>query len=80
MAIVLVMLSMACQSLKVEKTVEQEMPELYFPCFPLAENIIDNQDGTCTVPSDWLIRLEVYHILITETESVYNELKGGNKK
>lgn len=80
MAIVLIMLSMACQSLKIEKPVGPELIDLYFPCFPLAENIIDNQDGTCTVPSEWLVRLEVYHILITETESVYNELKGGMKQ
>lgn len=51
------------------------VPELTFPIFPLADEMTDNGDGTATVPSDWLVRLEEYHILIQKTEAEYNGLR-----
>jgi hypothetical protein len=49
----------------VEKTI---VPEISFPIFPLAENMTDNKDGTVTVPAEWVVLLEEYHIRIMETE------------
>lgn len=75
MAMLLLMLLTACQSpqvVTVEKTI---VPEISFPIFPLAENMTDNKDGTVTVPAEWVVLLEEYHIRITETEKNYNDLK-----
>lgn len=74
-AMLSLMLLTACQSpqiVTVEKTI---VPEISFPIFPLAENMTDNKDGTVTVPSEWVILLEEYHIRIMETEKNYNDLK-----
>lgn len=75
MAILSLMLLTGCVSteiITVEKTV---VPEITFPIFPLAESMRDNKDGTVSVPYEWLVRLEEYHIMIGETEKNYNELK-----
>lgn len=69
------MLLTACVSTEpiiVEKVV---VPEITFPIFPLAESMTDNKDGTASVPSEWLVRLEEYHIRINSTEDYYNGLK-----
>lgn len=69
------MLLTACVStepITVEKVV---VPELTFPIFPLADSMTDNKDGTVSVPSEWLVRLEEYHIRINSTEEYYNGLK-----
>lgn len=69
------MLLTACVSTEpiiVEKVV---VPELTFPIFPLADSMTDNKDGTVSVPSEWLVRLEEYHIRINSTEEYYNGLK-----
>lgn len=69
------MLLTACVSTKiitVEKTV---VPELTFPIFPYADVMTVNEDGTVSVPSEWLVRLEEYHIRIQETERNYSDLK-----
>ena len=51
------------------------VPEITFPTFPLAEEMTDNKDGTVTVPSDWIVRLEEYHIRIKATEEYYDGLR-----
>lgn len=69
------MLLTACQSpqiVTVEKTV---IPEINFPIFPLADYMKDNKDGSVTVPAEWVVLLEEYHIRIMETEKNYNDLK-----
>lgn len=69
------MLLTACASTEpiiVEKVV---IPEITFPTFPLADSMTDNKDGTVSVPSEWLVRLEEYHIRINATEEYYNGLK-----
>lgn len=69
------MLLTACVSTEpiiVEKVV---VPELTFPIFPLADSMTDNKNGTVSVPSEWLVRLEEYHIRINSTEEYYNGLK-----
>ena len=70
-----VMLLTACASTEpiiVEKVV---VPEIVFPVFPLADKMTDNKDGTVSVPSEWIVRLEEYHIKINSTEEYYNGLK-----
>ena len=69
------MLLTACVStepITVEKVV---VPAIVFPIFPLADSMTDNKDGTVSVPSEWLVRLEEYHIRINSTEEYYNGLK-----
>lgn len=69
------MLLTACVStdpIIIEKVV---VPELTFPPFPLADEMTDNKNGTVSVPSEWLVRLEEYHIRITETQNNYEGLK-----
>lgn len=70
----LVMLLQGCQSNKVVKYVVY-MPVLNFPVFPVINEITDNKDGTCTVPSEWIIRMQEYHIYITATEKDYKDIK-----
>ena len=65
------MLLMGCQSTKIDYVV----PELDFPEFPLAEEIINNNDGTCTVSSDWIIKLRLYQIDIERCKKDYQKLK-----
>lgn len=74
-AILSLTLLTACASteiITIEKTV---VPSISFPIFPLAESMSDNKDGTVSVPYEWLVRLEEYHIMIEATEKTYNELK-----
>lgn len=72
-AILSIMLSAGCVSQRVvEKTV---VPELVFPLFPLADNMSDNNDGTVTVSSEWIVRLMEYKIRIEETEQNYTDIK-----
>lgn len=75
MGILSVMLLTACVSTEpiiVEKVV---VPEITFPIFPLADSMTDNKNGTVSVPSEWIVRLEEYHIRINSTEDYYNGLK-----
>lgn len=46
-----------------------------FPTFPRADNIINNNDGTCTVPSEWIVKLAEYSIRIQEIENNYREIE-----
>lgn len=74
------MLLTACASTEpiiVEKVV---VPEIVFPMFPLADKMTDNKDGTTLVPSEWIVRLEDYHIRISSTEAYYNRLKENYEK
>ena len=72
MATLLLTLLISCVSNTVYKTI---VPKVEFPVFPLAEHISDNGDGTCTVDSDWIVKLAEYSILIQETENNYKEIK-----
>ena len=72
MAILLTMLLVGCQSLKTEKIV---VPEIEFPEFPLSDEIINNLDGTCTVPTKWIIQLRLYQIEIEKTQKDYEGIK-----
>ena len=51
------------------------IPDVDFPEFPLASEIVDNKDGTVTAPAEWIVELEEYRIRIEETEKNYNDLK-----
>lgn len=74
------MLLTACASTEpiiVEKVV---VPEIVFPVFPIADKMTDNKNGTVSVPSEWIVRLEDYHIRISSTEEYYNRLKENYEK
>ena len=68
-------LSTACQSPKIVTVEKAVVPEITFPVFPLADGMTDNKDGTVTVPGEWIVRLEEYHILIQKTEAEYDGLR-----
>ena len=74
MAILLVMPLTACQSTKIITVEKTYVPEIVFPAFPLAETMTDNKDGTVTVPSEWIVQLEEYHIRIEEAEKTYEDV------
>ena len=71
MVILFLTLLMGCQSTKIK----YKVPEIDFPEFPLAEEIIDNKDGTCTVPTEWIIQLRVYQIKMEMEIATYEEIK-----
>lgn len=75
MAILSAMLLTACVSPQIITVEKTEVPEITFPIFPLADGMVDNKDGSVSVPSEWLVRLEEYHIRIEETEKNYNDLR-----
>lgn len=65
----------SCVSAKIEYIEKPCLPELNFPVFPELKNERLNEDGSVTVPADWVVRLAEYKIRIEETESSYNDLK-----
>ena len=65
----------SCISAKIEYIDKPVVPEINFPIFPALENEVLNEDGSVTVPADWIVRLAEYKIRIEETESNYNDLK-----
>lgn len=71
----LTMLLTACRSTKVVTKQEVIIPELNFPIFPLDTNMKNNHDGTVTVSSDWIVRLEEFRIHYEETENDYKMIK-----
>ena len=66
------MLLMSCQSTTIYKTV---VPELTFPDFPVCDEIVQNDNETCTVPSYWIVLLSLYKIRIEQLEKTYNAIK-----
>lgn len=66
---------MGCRSVEVVTEERTRVPDVVFPEFPLASEIVDNKDGTVTAPAEWIIELEEYRIRIEETEKNYNDLK-----
>ena len=68
----LITLLTSCVSNTVYKTA---VPEIDFPKFPLAEKLTNNEDGTCTVNSEWIVQLAEYSIRIQEVENNYKEIK-----
>lgn len=76
MAMLLIMLCMACQTPRVEYVEKPVVPEIAFPTFPILTNASRNKESrTVSVPEEWIVRLEEYRIRIKETEKNYNELK-----
>ena len=69
------MLLAACQSTKIVYEHETVVPELSFPKLPIAENMVNNNDGTVTVPAEWLVQLAEFQIRYEETQKNYEELK-----
>ena len=65
----------SCISAKIEYIDKPVVPEISFPAFPVLENEILNDDGSVTVPADWIVQLAEYKIRIEETEKNYNDLK-----
>ena len=52
------------------------VPEIVFPVFPALDGAVRNkEEGTVSVPEEWIVRLEEYRIRIEETEKNYNEIK-----
>ena len=75
MATLLAMLLMSCISAKTEYIDRPVVPEISFPVFPALENEVLNDDGSVSVPADWIMRLAEYKIRIEETEKNYEDLK-----
>lgn len=71
----LIMPLTSCISAKIEYVEKPVVPAISFPIFPELENERLNEDGSVTVPTDWIIRLAEYKIRIEETENDYNDLK-----
>ncbi len=69
------MLLTACQSTQVITVEKVTVPDIAFPVFPLAEKMTDNKDGTVTVPSEWIVRLEEFRIRYKATEDFYDGLR-----
>ena len=74
MAMLLVTPLTACRSTKIITIEKTHVPIIDFPAFPIAETMTDNKDGTVTVPSEWIVRLEEYHIRIEEAEKTYEDV------
>ena len=75
MVILLVTLLTSCVSGKIEYIEKPYVPEISFPIFPALDGGIENEDGSVSVPAEWIVELAVYKIRIEETEKNYNELK-----
>ena len=65
----------SCISIRTEYVDRPVVPEISFPIFPALENEVLNEDGSVTVPGEWIVRLAEYRIRIEETESSYSDLK-----
>lgn len=75
LAMLSAMLLMSCRSTKIEYVEKPVVPELVFPIFPSVEGAKRNDDGTVSVPNEWILRLAEYKIRIEETEKNYRDLK-----
>lgn len=75
MAILSLTLSTGCQSTQVVTVEKVIIPDIAFPVFPLAEEMTDNKDGTVTVSSEWIVRLEEFRIRYKSTEDFYDGLR-----
>lgn len=67
------MLLTSCVSNKVEYKIV--VPTLEFPEFPMADNITENPDKTCTVDSNWIVQLSLFKIRYDAVSSTYEQLK-----
>ena len=68
----------ACQSTRIEYVEKPVVPTLVFPVFPLLEEgeaVRNMENGTVSVPEDWLVRLRLYQIEIEKTEKSYMGIK-----
>ena len=71
------MLSQGCQSVKPVDRYIVIVPSLDFPVFPTSNegDIVNNHDGTCTVLSEWVVRMQEFHIMYDAIEKDYNDIK-----
>lgn len=65
-----------CHTVRIEYVDRPVVPEVVFPAFPVLEGAVrDREARTVTVPEEWIVRVEEYHIRILETEKTYGEIK-----
>lgn len=64
----------ACAT-KVEYIEKPVAVEISFPEFPDLKNAVKNDNGTVTVPDEWIKALAEYRIRIEETEENYSRIK-----
>ncbi len=67
------MLLVGCQSTQIKYIVI--VPELDYPIFPTTDDIVNNRNGTCTVPSDWIVKIKEFHIEYERLEKDYTKIK-----
>lgn len=68
-AILSAMLLTHCRSERVADVRPAEVPPLVFPEFPRLEGAVRNDDGSVTVPGEWLVRLAEYRIRVEEARA-----------
>lgn len=74
MGMLLIMLLTGCIS-TTEVVYKPYVPVLDFPIFPDLEGEERNADNTVTVPGEWIIRMQEFHIYYEELEKDYNDIK-----
>lgn len=74
-AILLLTLLTSCVSGRVEYIEKPYVPEISFPIFPALEGGTENEDGTVSIPAEWIVELAVYKIRIEETEKNYKDIQ-----
>ena len=70
---VLITLLQGCATIRIEE--RYVVPELSFPVFPFAKNIVNNSDGTVTSDAEWIVRLEEFRIRYAELMCDYEGIK-----
>lgn len=71
LVILLPTLLTACLSTKTVIIDKTRVPLLEPPEFPIADLMTDNKDGTTTVDSEWIVKLEEFHIRYDELRKNY---------
>lgn len=74
-AMLLTTLLTSCVSDRIVYVDRPVVPELVFPVFPALEGGERNDDGTVSVPGEWLVRIAEYKIRIEETKKTYGDIK-----
>lgn len=74
MGMLLIMLLTGCIS-TTKVVYKPYVPELDFPIYPDLEGEQRNADNTVTVPGEWIIRMQEFHIYYEALEKDYNDLK-----
>ena len=68
------MLLPCCQSIKTVQTEKTHIPELEFPIFPEAENLVQNGEKI-SGEAEWFIRLAEFKIKYEKVVKDYNMIK-----